>query len=385
VAGGRRRPSRWQPPSTLPPLYAPWIADLLDGPLPSESEATCESCAMWPPAGAAPAADRFFHPDTKCCTYVPDLPNFLVGRILDDADPALAEGRASVERRLDARVAVSPLGIGSPPVQVLLYRHGSAAGFGRARALRCPHYRADLGGACGIWRHRNGVCSTWFCKHGRGVTGQRFWQGLDQLLWIVERELTRWCVLQIGVDAEVLARLFPRGADRGPAGGNLDREALDGTVSEATYRAQWGSWQGRERELFRRAAALVTGLRWADVERIGGASVAAFARVVAEAHRRHGRDDIPERLTVGAMKIAVAGRERVRVVTYSEYDPLELPRLLVDALSYFDGRPTTEALRRIRAERRINLQPDLLGRLVDFGILVSSTATGSPGDFDQPK
>jgi hypothetical protein len=58
------------------------------------------------------------------------------------------------------------------------------------------------------------------------------------------------------------------------------------------------------------------------------------------------------------------------VTTYNGFDPLELPRLLVDVLPYFDGGPTCDALRRIRAERRINVQPDLVRRLVDFELLV---------------
>ncbi len=79
----------WQPPSTLPPLYAGWIDDLLGGPLPHESEATCEDCAMRP-SGPAAAGALVFAAETKCCTYVPEVPNFLVGRILDDPDPAFA-------------------------------------------------------------------------------------------------------------------------------------------------------------------------------------------------------------------------------------------------------------------------------------------------------
>jgi hypothetical protein len=369
VGAAPSRP-RWQPPSTLPPLYAGWIDGLLAGPLPHESEATCEDCAMWPSAGTPAGAGLFFHRDTKCCTYTPEIPNFLVGRILDDPDPALAPGRASVERRIDARVGVTPIGLLRPPVQALLYRHGMSSGFGRAASLRCPHYRAEAGGACGIWRHRNGVCSTWFCKYGRGATGETFWHALEQLLAIIERDLTRWCLLEIGVDSAVLARLLPRGADRGVDGGGLDAEGLDGAVSAETYSALWGTWQGRERELFRRAAALVNELSWTDVVRIGGAGVDAFAHVVVDAHRRHGDDGLPVRLAVGAFQTIAVGRERVRVMTYNPYDPLELPRLLVDVLPYFDGRPTAETLRRIRAERGINVQPDLVRRLVDFRVLI---------------
>jgi hypothetical protein len=224
----------WLPPSTLPPLYAGWIGELLDGPLPPEPEATCERCAMLPADGRRATEGLYFHPEVKCCTYVPALPNFLVGRILADDDPALAAGRASVERRIDARAGVSPVGLEPPPVHALLYRASGEQAFGRSRALRCPHYLESAGGACGIWRHRNGVCSTWFCKHGRGATGQRFWHGLDQLLALIERELARWCLVRLDLDPRTLGRLLPRGTDRSQAGReSIDAAGIDGRAEEA--------------------------------------------------------------------------------------------------------------------------------------------------------
>ena len=36
------------PASPLPALYAAWIDQLLAGPLPQESNATCDDCAMLP-------------------------------------------------------------------------------------------------------------------------------------------------------------------------------------------------------------------------------------------------------------------------------------------------------------------------------------------------
>ena len=276
-----------------------------------------------------------------------------------------------MERRIDARVGVTPIGLRRSPVHALLYQHGTPSGFGRAASLRCPHYLPEAGGACGIWRHRNSICSTWFCKYGRGATGQRFWHALEQMLAIVERNLTRWCLLEVGVDSEVLARLLPRGADRGMDGVGLDAASLDETVTPEAYRALWGSWQGRERDLYRRAGALVNSLRWPDVARLGGASVDAFARVVVDAHRCHRDGSVPARLTVGSFQTIAVGRDSVRVMTYNPYDPLELPRLLVEVLPYFDGCPTPQALRRIRAERGINVQPDLVRRLVDFGVLIA--------------
>jgi hypothetical protein len=185
------------PSNPLPPLYATWMNELLPGPIPEETEATCDECAMRPTPGVSSNdADRFFHPETKCCTYVPVLPNFLVGRILADVDPALASGKATVTERLESGVAVTPLGIGKPLLFSLIYQQAGTTVFGKSRLLRCPHYHEDSGG-CGVWRHRPSVCSTWFCKHVRGAIGQPLWASLHRLLTAVEHTLTQWCVFQL--------------------------------------------------------------------------------------------------------------------------------------------------------------------------------------------
>src|SRR5581483_9117563 len=100
----------------------------------------------------------FFDPGAKCCTYNPRLPNFLVGRILSDDDPAALRGRATVEERIRRRVAVTPLGLLHDPVQRLLYDHSKGASFGRSAALLCPHYLKDSG-QCGVWKNRESTCT----------------------------------------------------------------------------------------------------------------------------------------------------------------------------------------------------------------------------------
>ena len=142
-------------------------------------------------------------------------------------------------------------------------------------------YREEAGGACGIWRHRNGV-DAWFCKYSRGATGQRFWLRLEQLLAIVERELTRWCLLRL--DRSTLLTRLSRGTDRDSGHGTtLDGAAIDGRIDDTAYRALWArGWvvSGKLREY---GAARGSTLRWPDVLRAGGESVEALARVVAHA------------------------------------------------------------------------------------------------------
>src|SRR5262245_25747140 len=118
--------------------------------------------------GDVPRPDsEYFDPEIKCCTYLPPLPNFLVGRIPADDREDMAHGCSSVDARLIAGVEVTPLGFGVPAPYTLLYGNARDA-FGRARGLRCPHYVSE-GGKCGIWRHREAICATWFCKRERGA------------------------------------------------------------------------------------------------------------------------------------------------------------------------------------------------------------------------
>jgi hypothetical protein len=352
----------------LPPLYQRWIDELLAAPLPAETEATCDDCAMCAPP--APGV-MTFDARTKCCTYTPALPNFLVGRVLDDDDPALARGRASVEERLRRRVAVTPLGLGRSVSEMLLYERGGERTFGRSPALRCPHYLEAEGGLCGVWRHRNAVCATWFCKHERGAVGEALWRAVEHLLGSVERALARWCLVQLDVEPDVLRRLSP-GREAFEPRHPLEAGELDATVDEADYAARWGAWAGREAELYRACARLVAPLGWDDVRAIAGAEALMHARVLRAAHAEHASEALPARLRVGPIALLGLDADAACVGAYRVYDPLLLPPRLLDLLRYFDGGPTDEALRRMAEAEGTTLDASLVRRLVDFGVLVSS-------------
>jgi hypothetical protein len=173
--------------SPLPPLYANWFDDLLGGDIPSETRATCSDCAMCEsrPTPKNPGVN-FFNAQSKCCTYLPLLPNFLVGMILNDQDPAMATGRASIEKRLDAGLAVTPRGLEWPLKMRAEYTQMEPSAFGQTQSLRCPHYVNEQGGLCGIWKYRNSICSTWFCKYVRGAVGKEFWETAKVLLQAIE-------------------------------------------------------------------------------------------------------------------------------------------------------------------------------------------------------
>ena len=187
--------------TTIPPLYAPWLRDIVGGPIPAETRATCDRCVMLPTEGSAPDA-VFFSPITKCCTYQPTIPNFLA--------------------------------------------------------------------AAGLF-----------------LLGEEF-------------------------------------------AAQPDVTELEGPPDPRRYRDLWGTWEGREAEFYQACATLVEPLQ---------------------------------------LQIVDARDGKYWLISYSEHDPLVMPEQLVGVLSYFDGRPTEDALAAILAERNVRVDLSLVRRMVDFGIL----------------
>jgi hypothetical protein len=355
----------------LPPLYEKWIAELLGGSVPRESRATCDDCAMCTGGKEHESGARTysFDPLVKCCSWVPNLQNFLVGRILCDDDPGAQFGRATVEKRIAEGVGVSPLGLAPSPVYALLYKN-STESFGRSRSLRCPHYIEENGGSCGIWRNRNSTCTTWFCKHVRGHVGLTFWRdSLQRVLQAVERDLARWCLLELEFDGETLRHLVGT-EDWAYEAGAVTGGSLDNQVDRKTYARIWGKWLGREQEFFGRCAELVNPLSWDDALAIGGPEARAYARLTQDAYGRLISDEVPSTLNVGPFHIVQIENAMTRVNTYNAYDPLDVPQAVMELLHYFDGRPTESALAAIATERGVGLDRALVRKLVDFKLLV---------------
>jgi hypothetical protein len=141
-----------------------------------------------------------------------------------------------------------------------------------------------------------------------------------------------------------------------------------------TYRALWGEWLCREAEFYRECARLVGGLHWQEVLSVGGPEVQLLARLASDAHRKLTSDELPARLKVGAFQVVSMDQNSRRVVSYSGIDPLDLPKVLVDVLPYFDGRPTSQAIADVAAAEGVDLHPALVRKLTDFEILVPSDA-----------
>ncbi len=358
---------------SLPVLYHPLFPEFFRQEVPSETKATCASCTMCASSaqGAVESVDgvsRLFRPDTKCCTYYPRLPNFLVGALLADDSEAMAEGNRRVREKLASRVGVTPQWLSPPARYTFLYRNARQF-FGRTSSLRCPFYESSQGG-CTIWAYREAVCSTFFCKYVAGEDGRKFWMTLKTWLSLAEIQLSRYAVLQLLPDYVLSGRDKP---ERGPE--VLTPEDLDERpLPEKEYAALWGKWAGRESGFYQACFELVRALSAQDVERLLGLDGSIELRRL----EKHLRDAVAPELP-GTLKLNPEVTVKwlpdgsVALGAYNELDAVALPGVAYELLVQFTGREPVERVRqRLRDEKQADLHEDILLELYRHRILMAA-------------
>lgn len=267
---------------------------------PAEALSTCGDCAMKPRVGVpedAPWAPSFTSP-ARCCTYHPELANFLAGRVLRRGNA----GSDHLRARLRLREGVIAEGIRAPASYKGRYLEAFGGGFGHDDALRCPYWSDAPGEGLGCTVHldRDAVCRTWHCRVGGGARAHAAWMALKETLACVEVTLANRCVAELpGVpddDAEpvVYERWFVRCADH--------VEALDDAAIDA--------------------------LRGEHLDALLGKLDAAIGRREAP---------MPEILmpTVSDWAVHATG---VTLTSWSTYDPVEAPAWVFQLLALLDGR-----------------------------------------------
>ncbi len=348
------------PPTSLPSRPAAWMEALLGAPVPGEPRSSCADCAMCRPANPATPA---FSPRVKCCTFQPSLPNFLVGAALSD-ERTSEHARAALRRRITERRGATPLYLERTPDEEQAQELGKA-GYGQDPSLLCD-YHED--GRCGMWAHREAVCSTFWCLSDRRAVGMRFHEATKRLLGRVEEMLAIWNVRAL-LPTRVAALVQLDERPRRYALGELPGARTGDSIGFPTRRRIWGPWVGREEAFYRACAERVAPLTWADVRTIGGdALTAAIAEV--EAARARLDAPLPTVLCAGNVERIPIGAGVGLVTERVPDDPLVVPQEVADALPLFDGRPLAEVLAAVPA-----VGPWLRG-LVDQEVL------GVPGGGD---
>ncbi|WNG38885.1 hypothetical protein F0U60_38770 [Archangium minus] len=357
---------------SLPVLYRDLLPDFFQKEIPVETKATCASCAMCPSSGSetvesVDGVSRLFRPDTKCCTYYPKLPNYLVGALLSDTRDELDEGRRRVGEKISSRVGVTPQWVRPSARYNLLYRN-SRQFFGKAASMRCPYYELDHGG-CTIWPYREAVCSTFFCKYVAGADGRKLWMTFKTYLALAEIQLSRYAVLQLMPEYILAGRDKPDLSET-PTVEDLD----DKPLPQKEYAALWRQWAGRERDFYRGCFEAVRALSPEQVEKILGLDGVIELKVLEKSLRDAVAPELPKVLKLNpeaTVKWLADGS--VALGAYSEYDAVALPGVAYSLLVEFTGREPVSAVReRLRKEKQADLHEDILLELYRHRILTEA-------------
>jgi hypothetical protein len=346
---------------TLPAAHRHLLPELYDRAAVPETRATCSDCAMCPKGGAA-SGGIFFKPDLKCCTYHPTLPNFLVGAILSDASAEITEGKRRIRERIARRIGVTPQWIAPPRKQRVLLEAARGSSFGRSKALLCPYF--DERGLCTIWRHRESVCSTFFCKHDTGAVGDAFWMANKNFLGHVEARLARHAAQSVCSD--VTEPNVPRL--------RLTIEDLEDQPPNADdYAGYWGEWAGREEDFYLACHAHVSAMTAAALERVL-AEEERGAELLEELTKRSDAlraSAIAERLIPNPNMRVTKMEAGVALTTYSIFDAMCVSPDLFEVVNQFNPKESVAETRsRLEKDHDLKIPDALLLSLQQHEILV---------------
>lgn len=348
---------------SLPPVYRHLVSDFFDRPKVVEGRATCDSCVMCDHGQPSPVAMEYFNPDTKCCTFTPNLPNYLVGAILTNTSVAMAEGRQRVRAAIAKRIGVTPCVL-SRSRKLTLIMSGYREAFGRAKSLLCPYYDgSNPKGTCSIWLNREAVCMTYYCKYSGGMRGFRYWSALKSYLEYVQRSLARNAVAAI--DSKLVEPYFE--------GNILTVEEIDDLPpKDSDYRKWWGRWVDREEEFYAQCHAWVKSLTAAEfAKHVDGSQ--GGKRLLDDLVSRYevlSNKVLPKSLVKNRLMKEIHTGDKIVVTTYHGYDSFSLDKDLYEVVGMFRADQTLEEnLERLRQDG-IEIVPELVEYLFATGVLV---------------
>lgn len=351
----------------LPELYFQFLPEIFSKEIPAEIFTDCQNCHMLcnSRSDLGSEASRPFAPDTKCCTFIPQFSNYLAGAVFADNDPSLDEGRKKLRETIKSRKGIFPHGIYPTKKYSILYELGKAEGFGKSLTLKCPYFLEGKFN-CGLWKYREAVCATWFCKHLAQQSGHLFWNSVTKCLKYIEE-----CLIAYILKKEKLPVIHPYGENK-----NISYEDLDELpLKNDEYSYRWGIWEGKEEEFYIRSYQYFISLTNEDFLNLMGINFQILLDEVQEKY--DALMEIPEIMLADPSHVLPEiknGTYRIELKTWIERNDsyithaIDFPSVVIDT---FDGElSTTKVLEIIEKNYGIIVGKDILIALYQHGILV---------------
>jgi hypothetical protein len=325
--------------------------------IPPEPFSDCSNCPMIAEKGEDPGLDlnRPFGYETKCCTFTPRIPNYMVGGILSDTDPSLIEGKQRIVKKIQSREGIIPNGVYPTKEYNDYFIANSPLEFGRSKSLLCPYFIQDKYN-CTIWKYREAICSFWYCKHIAAECGSDFWNSMVDYLKFIQDSFIEIAAKECGLQ---LVDLYGTG------------KCLNSQYSEI-----WGKWLGREEEYYAKCFEIVNNLSASQIKKIISSAQGWENNVE---HNLNKLVHLPEFLIANrnVLKNHTEDYYQIELSSYIKSTDksiawsFQIPRFVID---YFSGHTQTEEVIRMVDENHFTkLENEILIALYRHDILREQT------------
>jgi hypothetical protein len=351
----------------VPVFYHRLLPPFFDEEIPAETFSRCASCPMTASSREEMEEEvsRPFAPDTKCCTYIPRLPNYFAGAVFSDDE--MKTGRELLRKRISGKRGIFPQGIYPDKKYRLLYEFGRNNGFGKSSLLKCPYFvQGEYN--CTLWKYRESICATWFCKYLAADAGRDFWYEMRDLFKLIQEKLIGHAILKQG-----LQDLPPFGKDE-----QLTYEDLEELPeNDKDYRQRWQHWEGREEAFYIRCFEIIDRLQADEFQHIMGPDYTDLLKKLEKKYHR--MVDLPALLKLnptGGFQEAMPGKYRLRLSSYIDRNEtiiaysFDVPKPVLDC--FRDGNKKTDRiLKELSDEFGIELGKDMIIAMFHHGILTA--------------
>lgn len=336
--------------------------------VPEEKFATCDNCVMvCKDKSKTNLAFKAFEPGLKCCTYHPNLPSYLVGSILSSTEAGLASGRELMARKIEGKIGVTPMGIFAPKLYNLLYRQGHKHGFGTSEKLLCPYYNKENNN-CNIWKYREAVCSTFFCRHTTDFKGKELWMSIMNYMKLIERKASEFILLETGFTDIKLIQTYIDSLS------NFEEDLTSYDIDEKPMPEEkqkllWQNWYGRESEFYLQSALLFESLTTDDLIRLLGIN---HSIMVEEIKKNISKAIyLPEKMEKNKdLEFLKEVKGHYSVLIKNSDQKFHIPTILIDQ---FDGvKSVANIIKELENAHGIEIDYEYLYTLYSYLILVES-------------
>jgi len=324
----------------------------------NEYLASCKSCNM-----IKKRSDAFL-PQTKCCTYFPEIPNYMVGAILYNKDIDSREGKKRISAIISEKKGVTPLGI-SPPKKYSVLFSSSKDCLGKNKALVCPFLikRSKL---CAIWKKADSNCLTYFCKYVYGPKGKEFWSAINRYLKHVERALSLFVMFIEKFDA-----ISYKYIENYLNIKYLEREDLDGMPPKPeVYKRLWSNYFSKEKYFYAKSFEIIRKLSKSDFERITGITQKILLEEVKYRYNDMKYPIIPKMLILNP-KIDIKKIDSNLYQLQTKFGQFEFSKKLIEILKCFNGLyDNKEVFNKVKKKFQTKIEEDLFLFLINNQILI---------------